>query len=102
MTYEEIVEYAGGNLSEIVKTYIWEPETKEGDSYNVTIRIEVRKRNGRYLAIPSHKVKTPKQASPYVSLDDKDTPEAALYSCISGFRMFMGTPEETEWHPLKW
>lgn len=101
MTYKEVAEYAGGNLSEIVGTYIWEPVSKSGESYNVSIKIEIHRKNDQYYPIPSHRVKTPRQATPYVSIDTKDTPEEALFGCISGFKMFMGTTEETAWPLFK-
>jgi hypothetical protein len=101
MTLNEIAEYAGGSLEEVVGTYIWEPETKSGESYHVSIKIEVRRKNGQYTAFPDHQVKTPEQITPYVSMDTKDSLEAALYDCISGFKMFMKTPEETEWPPFE-
>jgi len=101
MTLNEIAEYAGGSLEEVVGTYIWEPKTKSGESYNVAILIEVRKKNGRYMAIPNRMVKTAQQAAPYVSTDTKDNLEDALHDCIAGFKMFMRTPEETEWPPFE-
>jgi|SRR5579871_72695 len=96
----DLAEYAreGGELREIVANYEWRPETSEGTSYGVVIKIRVYKLpDGSFMAWPSHKVKTPGQSSPYMSLTYKGSIEEAVIDCISGFRMFQGTIEETTW-----
>ena len=51
------------------------------------------------MAIPSHGVKTPGQATSCMSLEIKDSVEAALMDCIGGFKMFMKSADETTWPP---
>ena len=91
-------EYAGGELSQVVANYEWTPIDQAGRSYGVTIKIKVYKHSeNRFMALPSRRVKTPGQATPYMSLEEKGSVEEAVKDCISGFKMFMGTAAETEW-----
>ena len=84
-------------------TYVWEPVDESGVRHDVTIRIEIRRKvSGKYYAIPSHQAETPQRAAPYFSMDEKDTPEDALYECISEFKKHMRTAEETQWPLLKY
>ncbi len=102
MELEKISEYAKGDLEEIVTTYVWEPIDENGERHDVTLRIEVRRKvSGKYYAIPSHQAESPQQAAPYFTMDEKDTPEDALYYCISGLKKHMRTAEETQWPLLK-
>ena len=94
----QLKQYAGGELDEVVANFEWRPVDSAGQSYGVTIKIKVYKEgNSRFMAMPSRRVKTPRQASAYMSLEVEDTIEAALKSCIAGFRMYMGAVAETEW-----
>ena len=96
--WREIANYAGGELNKVVATYIWHPESPSGESYGVEIKIQIQElSNGHYQAVPNRAVKTPQQGTPYVSMQPEDTPEEALQDCISGFKHFMGSVEETEW-----
>lgn len=93
-----IEEYAGGELREVVANYEWRPVDKNGTRYDVDVKIKVYKStNGRFQAYPSHRVKMPGQATPYMSIDEEDTIDGALRDCIGGSHMFMGTADETEW-----
>lgn len=91
-------QYAGGELREVVANYEWCPVDSGGASYGVDVKIRVYKNShGRFMAYPSHRVKTPRQATPYMSIYEQDSLDEALKDCIDGFKMFMGTAAETEW-----
>lgn len=94
----QIKDYAGGELDEVVTNYEWRPVDPDGKHYGVTIKIKIYKdAANRFTALPSHRVKTPLQAGPYMPLTVEDTLEEALKGCIRGFKMFMGTVAETKW-----
>ena len=100
MDWREVANSVGGELNRVVQTYHWWA-AKDGKSFGEKIRIEiVELSTGEFQGIPDKQVKTPGQATPYVSMDAKATPEEALKDVITGFKMFMDTPENTTWPPL--
>lgn len=102
MTFDDIVAYAGGSLVKDGDQYIWSPvEPEIKISYGVSIVITIKRKRDQYTAIPSHRVISPKTGGQkYVPLAPQNTPEKALYDCISGFKSHMSTPSETQWAPL--
>ncbi len=95
----DLEEYAGGSLREVVTNYEWIPADGTGQSYGVLIKIKVyRNSDGEFYATPSHRVKTPGQAGPYMpSGPSQNSAEEAVRFCIRGFKMFMGSASETGW-----
>jgi len=93
--WKEIAESVGGELTKVVAHYSWWVE-KDGQTYGTKVNIAIHQYpDGRYVGIADRKVKTPQQASPYISLHPQATPEDALYDSISGFTNFARSPEET-------
>lgn len=90
-----------GVLSQLVETVLWRPSTG-GEEHDVEVRIEVyRLPSGRYQPRPSHKVQGPGQAGGYFSIDAAESVEEALESCIAGYQLFIGSPDETKWIPVE-
>lgn len=95
----DLEEYAGGSLREVVTSYEWRPADSNGQSYGVLIKIKVyRNSEGEFHASPSHRIKNPGQAGPYMpSGPPQNSVEEAVRFCVRGFKRFMGSASETEW-----
>ena len=82
----------------LVNEFLWTPIDKNGKRFDVDIKIKTYMNSrGKITATPSHMVKTPNLASPYMSLEEKDTTMESVEDCTRGFKAFMGTIDETTW-----
>lgn len=98
--WTQIFDGIEGEGSRLAETFSWVP-VHNGQQYGNSIRIEVWEYpSGNFLAIPSHRIKTPGQATPYASMHIQVSVEAAVRDCIRGFQTFMTNPNQTEWIPL--
>lgn len=92
----DIKKFAGGELSEVTRSYIWIPDHTECNCKRVKVRIDVVEVSSEsYEARPSHKVKKGCDQESTFCYGLGGTPILALSDSIGRFRAVMARQGET-------